>query len=161
MPVLVHPGSFFSVGSKMEYARPALLDEVAREFPALKLIIAHLGYPWMDECVVLLGKHSNVYADVSGLLHRQWQAFNALLTAYHYGVMDKLLFGSDFPFKSAAAAIEALYGINQFTLGTSLPTIPRQQLKGIVERDTLALLGIASPAPVRQTSSELISDEEW
>lgn len=161
MPVLIHYGTHFSVASKLEYARPALLDEVAREFPALKLVVSHLGYPWIDECVVLLAKHPNVFADVSGLLHRPWQAFNALLTAYHYGVMEKLLFDSDFPFKSAAAAIEALYSINQFTLGTSLPTVPRQHLRGIVERDALALLGISPPSPARERAdSDLFADEE-
>src|SRR5262245_4866264 len=77
MPVLIHQGTHFTAASKMEYARPALLDEAAREVPALKLIIAHLGYPWIDECVVLLGKHPNVFADISGLLHRPWQAYNA------------------------------------------------------------------------------------
>lgn len=160
MPVLIHQGTHFTVASKMEYARPCLLDEVAREFPALKLIVAHMGYPWIDECVVLLGKHPNVFADISGLLHRPWQAFNTLLTAYQYGVMDKLLFGSDFPFTSATAAIEALYSINQFTLGTHMPTVPRQHLRGIVERDALALLGIAPPAPVKREPSSLLSDEE-
>lgn len=128
--------------------------------PALKLIVAHMGYPWIDRCVVLLGKHPNVFADISGLLHRPWQAFNTLLTAYQYGVMDKLLFGSDFPFTSATAAIEALYSINQFTLGTHMPTVPRQHLRGIVERDALALLGIAPPAPVKREPSSLLSDEE-
>jgi len=160
MPVLIHPGSYFSTASKLEYARPVLLDEVAREFPGLKIIVAHIGYPWIDECIVLLGKHPNVYASISGLLHRPWQAFNALLSTYQYGVMDKLLFGSDFPFKSAAAAIEALYSINQFTLGTSLPTIPRQQLRGIVERDALALLGLEPPSPARRSSRELLSDDD-
>lgn len=160
MPVLVHPGSYFSTHSKFEYARPLLLDEVAREFPSLKMIVAHFGYPWIDECIVLIGKHPNVYASVSGLLHRPWQAFHAMLSAYQYGVMDKLLFGSDFPFKSATAAIEALYSINQFTLGTSLPTIPRQQLRGIVERDALALLGLEAPSPVRPHSNDLLSDDD-
>jgi hypothetical protein len=160
MPVLFHSGTHFSVASKLDYARPGLLDEVARELPALKVVIAHLGYPWIDECIVMLGKHPNVYADISGLLHRPWQAFNALLSAYQYGVMDKLLFGSDFPFRSAAAAIEALYSVNQFTLGTSLPTVPRQYLQGIVERDALALLGIAQPAPSRRATTELLGDDD-
>lgn len=161
MPVLIHQGTHFTVASKMEYARPSLLDEVAREFPALKLIIAHMGYPWIDECIVMLGKHPNVFADISGLLHRPWQAFNSLLTAYQYGVIDKLLFGSDFPFTSAASAIEALYSINQFTLGTNLPTVPRQYLRGIVERDALALLGIAAPEPVKKAPSSLLGEEEF
>ncbi len=141
-PVLVDQGIPFSPASKMEFARPSLLDEVARELPQLKIVVAHLGYPWIDECIVLLGKHPNVYADISSLLHRPWQAYNALLAAYQYGVIDKLLFGSDFPYSPAARAIESLYRFNQLVTGTNLPTIPRQFLVSIVERDALGLLGI-------------------
>jgi len=144
MPVLIHQGVHFSMASKMEYARPYLLDEVAREFPTLKIVIAHLGYPWVDECVVLLGKHPNVFADISALLQRPWQAYQSLLAALDYGVIDKLLFGSDFPRMSATNCIEALYSINQVVQGTGLPPIPRQLLQAIVERDALPLLGLAA-----------------
>jgi predicted TIM-barrel fold metal-dependent hydrolase len=143
MPVLIHPGSPFTEQSKMEFGRPVLLDEVARSFPRLRLIVAQLGQPWVEETVCLLGKHQNVYADVSGLLRRPWQAYNALVSAYQYGVIDKLLFGSDFPYTSPTECIEALYSLNQIAHGTNLPIVPRESLRGIVERDTLALLGLA------------------
>ncbi len=153
MPVLVDQGIHFSAASKMEFARPALLDEVARELPQLKLVIAHMGYPWVEECIVLLGKHPNVYADISSLMHRPWQAYNALLSAYQYGVMDKLLFGSDFPYTSATTAIESLYRINQLVTGTNLPTVPRQQLVAIVERDAIGLLDIDTAVTIRGESN--------
>ncbi len=130
--------------AKLEFARPLLLDEVGREYPALRFVIGHLGYPWVDETIVLLGKHRNAYADIAGLLRQPWMAYNALLAAHSYGVMEKLLFGSDFPYRSPAACIEALYSVNQIAQGTSMPVVPREQLRGIVERDALALLGIAS-----------------
>lgn len=160
MPVIVDQGHF-RVESKMEFARPVLLDEVAREQPQLKVVISHMGYPWVEECVVLLGKHPNVYADISSLLHRPWQAYNALLSAAQFGVIDKLLFGSDFPYTSATTAIESLYRINQLVTGTNLPTVPRAQLAAIVERDTLGLLGISS-TPVKQDSAraDLIDGHE-
>lgn len=155
LPIMFHQGLYFSAESKMEYARTALLDDVAREFPDLRIVVAHLGYPWVDETVVLIGKHANVFADISGLLLRPWQAYNTLLTAYQFGVMDKLLFGSDFPYTSPAKCIEALYSINHMCHGTSLPTLPRERLRGIVERDTLSLLGIqdvpAAPQPIVET----------
>lgn len=143
MPVLCHAGNQFTQGSKLEYARPYLLDEVARTFPKLRLVVSQLGQPWIDETICLLGKHPNVYADVSGLLGRPWQAYNALVSAYQYGVIDKLLFGSDFPYTSATECIEALYSINQIAQGTNLPLIPREALRGIVERDALTLLGLS------------------
>lgn len=143
MPVLFHPCGQLSDRSKLEFGRPYLLDEVARSFPKMRIIVAQLGQPWMDETICLLGKHGNVFADVSGLLSRTWQAYNALVSAFQNGVIDKLLFGSDFPYTSAIECIEALYSINQLAQGTNLPVVPREALRGIVERDALSLLGLA------------------
>lgn len=143
MPVLIHPGSPFAEQAKMEYARPFLLDEVARAFPQLRIVVAQLGHPFIDETICLLGKHLNVFADVSGLLKRPWQAYNALVSAYQYGVIDKLLFGSDFPYTNPTECIESLYSLNQIAHGTNLPIVPRESLRCIVERDSLGLLGLA------------------
>jgi len=142
MPVLIHPVGQGTEHSKLEFGRPYLLDEVARTFPKLRLVIAQLGQPWVDETICLLAKHPHVFADVSGLLGRPWQAYNALVGAYQYGVIDKLLFGSDFPYTNATDCIEALYSLNQIAQGTHLPVVPREALRGIVERDTVALLGL-------------------
>lgn len=160
MPVLLHQGIHFTSASKMEFGRPVLLDEIARDIPELKLVVAHMGFPWVDECITLLGRHPNVYSDVSSMLHRPWHAYNALLSAYQYGVMDKLLFGSDFPYSSATSAIEALYRINQLVTGTNLSTVPRQHLAAIVERDTLGLLGIRSPAPPQKKTDAILDSNE-
>jgi hypothetical protein len=147
MPVLFHSGVHITSATKMEYARPALLDEVARELPNLRIVVAHLGAPWVAEMVTLIAKHENVFSETSWLLAQPWQAYQALLCAYEHGVTHKLLFGSGFPHASAAMCIEALYSINHPCHGTNLPTIPRECLRGIVERDSLALLGIAAPRP--------------
>ena len=160
MPILFEQ-NHRNPAAKMEFARPALLDEVARELPDLRIIVARLGYPWTPESVVLLGKHAHVYADVAGLLPQPWLSYTALLAAYEYGVMDKLLFGSDFPYRAPATCIEALYTINQFSHESNLQSIPREQLRGIVERDSLALLGISSPsAPNSKPKSAIFADDD-
>jgi uncharacterized protein len=142
MPVVFHSGGLMTGQSKLEYSRPFLLDEIARSFPSLPIVVAQMGQPWIDETIVLIGKHANVYADVSGLLIRPWPAYNALVSAYQYGVMEKLLFGSDYPYTKPSDCINALYCINQLAQGTNFPVIPREALRGIVERDTLELLGL-------------------
>jgi predicted TIM-barrel fold metal-dependent hydrolase len=162
MPVLFHQDVQASPSTKMEFARPFLLDEVAREFTDLKIIVSQLGCPWVDETIALLGKHPHVFADISGLLHHPWQAYTALISAYQSGVMDALLFGSNFPFTSAAACIESLYSINQFCHGTNLPTIPREQLRRVVERNTLELLGLEkrnAPAPRERDTTVIHTDD--
>jgi hypothetical protein len=152
LPVLFHPGVRIARESVLEFAQPVLLDEVARTYPGLKIVVAHLGYPWVRETLVLLAKHEHVFADISWLLHQPWEAYQALLAAHQYGVMEKLLFGSGFPFSSPAQSIETLYGLNQLCAGTNLPRIPREALRGIVERDALGLLGIAHRLPAERVS---------
>jgi len=144
--VMVHQGVGLSAATRIEFARPHLWDEVLREYPQLPVIIAHMGYPWLDETIALLGKHPNVYADAAGLIRRPWYAYNALVRAYQFGVADKLLFGSDFPFLTAEEAIQAAYRINEAAHGTAMPIIPRETIREMVERDTLSLLGIAPEA---------------
>jgi len=148
LPILFHTGVHVAQATRLEYAQPVLLDEVARELSDLRIVIAHMGYPWVHETIALLAKHPRVYAEISWLLHQPWQAYQALLSAHQYGVMDKLLFGSGFPAAWASHCIEDLYSINHMVHGTNLPTIPRDQLRGIVERDSLALLGIRDPEPM-------------
>lgn len=154
LPMVFHTGVHVTSATKLEYAQPVLLDEVAREYPTLRLIVAHMGYPWVHETIALLAKHENVYAEISWLLHQPWQAYQALLSAHQYGVMDKLLFGSGFPASSASHCIEDLFGVNHMVHGTNLPTIPRDQLRGIVQRNALRLLGIdTSPEPESQPAA--------
>ncbi|MBU0718176.1 MAG: amidohydrolase family protein [Planctomycetes bacterium] len=156
LPVLFHTGVCLSSAIKLEYARPVLLDEVARELPGLKMIIAHLGCPWVDETLLLLAKHENVYAEISWLPDQPWHAYQALLGANQLGVTDKLLFGSGFPQTTVSHCIEELYELAHLVQGTTLPNIPRERLRGIVERDALSLLGITMPvsrAAIPATSS--------
>lgn len=141
-PVIVHPGSQFSKDSMMEFAQPHLFDEVARQFPQLKVIIAQVGYPWIDPTLMLIGKHPNIWADLSDLVLRPWPLYNALLSAHQLGVIDRLLLGSDFPFCTPEQAITTIYSTNTYTQGTHLPSVPREQLRSIVERDVLTELGL-------------------
>jgi len=146
LPVFIETGTDFGPQAVIEFAQPHLLDEVARTYPDLTIVISAMGSPWVDETIALLAKQPRVYADLAGLLRRPWEAYHALLLAYQRGVAEKLLFGSDFPFLTAAEAIGQIYRTNEVTRGTSMPTIPRETLRSIVERDAPAELGIASIA---------------
>lgn len=147
MPVLIECGTVMAREARMEFARPALLDEVIREFPDLKIVLGTFGDPWVDEGVALLAKHPNVYADISGFTARPWQLFNALLTAHQLGTIDQVLFGSNFPYVLPEQAIKTIYSVNTLTQGTQLPSVPREQLRSVVERDTAQVLGLKREKP--------------
>lgn len=146
LPLFVlRPGPPVPAGT-LEFDRPTGLDEVARAHPRLRIVVGELGWPWTDECLAMLIKHPNVFAEISGVAGRPWQLYTALLGAQAMGVLDKLFFGSGFPYEQPAKAIEHLYSVNAFAHGTQLPAIPRTALRSIAERDPFAVLGIDSPA---------------
>ena len=163
-PVVFHNGPQLPAQARMEYARPVLLDEIAREFPKLTMVVSSLGMPWVDEGISLLSAHPRVFGDISGLLRRPWRMYNAMVLAYEAGAMDKVFFASDFPHFTAADAIKALYRINEVTQGTNLPTVPREKLRAIVECDALGALAIAGEgeggSPAESDADEDVAQQE-
>ena len=73
------------------------LEDIAMDFPDLKMIVAHLGHPWEEDLVVLVRKCPNVYTDISAVHYRPWRYWQAMVTACEYGIAHKMLLASDFP----------------------------------------------------------------
>ncbi|MCH7558110.1 MAG: amidohydrolase family protein [Planctomycetes bacterium] len=143
LPVFFHNGDgALGADAVLDYAQPYLLDEVAREFAALKIIIGNMGMPFIEQTLSVVAKHENVYADLTIKPSNVWQTYNTVVAAYERGVMDKLLFGSGFPLGNAGQCMETLLGFNMLLADTNLPTVPRGSIRNIIERDTLELLGI-------------------
>ena len=142
IPVLIHQGTTFCENVSLEIANPIQLQPLALEFPRLRMVVAHLGHPWINETLVLIRKHPNLYSDISALYYRPWQFYNALVAATEYGVMDRLLLGSDYPFTTPESTIAALHQVNRMVEGTHLPRIPEAKIEAMIHRDTLDLLGI-------------------
>jgi len=142
LPVFFHNSQTQGSEAVLDYAQPFLLDEVARAFGALKIIIGTMGAPFVNQTLSMVAKHENVYADLTIRPSNIWQVYNIVMAAQEYGVMDKLLFGSGFPSSNAGECIEALLGFNQLLADTNLPTVPQGNIRSIIERDTLEVLGI-------------------
>ena len=143
LPVFFHNGgASIEADAVLDYAQPYLLDEIARSFAGLKIIIGTMGVPFVEQTLSMAAKHENVYADLTIRPSNVWQVYNIVVAAYERGVMDKLLFGSGFPMSNAGECIEALLGFNMRLADTNLPTVPRGNIQNIIERDTLELLGI-------------------
>jgi predicted TIM-barrel fold metal-dependent hydrolase len=79
-----------------ETGRPVpYLDEVALDFPELRIVAGHIGHPWTEEMIGVAWKHDNVYIDTSAYLPRYYPQ-QLLQFMQSYG-QDKVLFGSNFP----------------------------------------------------------------
>lgn len=143
LPVLLHQGTSPVQFADLDFAHPRHIDRVAMAFPDLKLVLAHMGHPWQIDCIVVIRKHPNVYADISAQFYRPWSCYNAFCLAQEWGVMHKLLFGSDLPIATPSETIEGTMRVNDVIDGTNLPRISESELEKIIHRDSLSLLGLS------------------
>ena len=143
LPVLLHTGTTFVAQAPLECTLPRHLDSVATRFPGVKIIMAHLAHPYEGECVVVARKHPNVYTDISALHYRPFQLYQSLMLVQEYGVWDKVLFGTDYPFTTVQATIDGLRGLNNMVAGTGLPRLDANEIETMIYRDSLAVLGLA------------------
>jgi uncharacterized protein len=94
VPVMFHTGTSVFPGARSRRGEPLLLDDVAVDFPGLKIIMAHGGRPlWTDQAFFLLRRHRNLWLDISGIPpKRLLESFPRIEE-----VSDRVLFGTDWP----------------------------------------------------------------
>jgi predicted TIM-barrel fold metal-dependent hydrolase len=106
IPVVFHQGTTRLQPAYIKPCRPVHLDRVAVDFPDLKIVISHVGYPWVDEAVQVAWRNPNVYMDLAGILPRYYPP-----QVWHYLQMKDLrgrvLFGSDYPMLRPDAWLKA------------------------------------------------------
>jgi predicted TIM-barrel fold metal-dependent hydrolase len=139
LPLTMHMGTTFGQNAPVQFGRPLDVDTIAARYPALKLVMAHMGHPWYEECIVVARKNPNVYCEVSALYYRPWQYYNILICAQEYTIADrnKIFFGTDFPFTTVADSIAGLRGINAQLEGTRLPLVSADTIERIIHANPL------------------------
>jgi predicted TIM-barrel fold metal-dependent hydrolase len=102
LPALFHTGHS-GIGSglpggggiRLKYSNPMFVDDVAVDFPELKIVLAHPSFPWQDEAISVALHKAQVYIDLSGWSPKY---FPPQLVRYaNTQLRDRVLFGSDFP----------------------------------------------------------------
>ena len=123
MPVMIHTGTSVFPGARNRFADPMAADDVAIDFPGLPLILAHAGRPlYMDTCMFLARRHTNVHLDVSGIPPRRLLTYLPRLAE----VADKVLWGTDWPDPGVPGLAENLADFR--TLGLP-PEVERKILR--------------------------------
>jgi len=106
VPILFHTGTQFHAGTKIKYCQPLFLDDVAIDFPHLKIILAHFGFPWFYEAVAVIQRNANVYFNIAGWAPRH---IPEPMVRYIDTILShKVLFGSDFPLITRKRIVDEL-----------------------------------------------------
>ena len=112
------------------------------DFPELTCILCDIGIHGVDRYTwPLLETYKNLYLETSllALGYGQMEA-----TVKKFGA-ERILFGSGFPVQDCKSAVESLYHLNNLARDSVLPVVPREHIRGIIERDSLKLLGLKRP----------------
>ena len=104
IPILFHAGMSWEPGSRLQYGQPMRFENVAADFPNLRIVLAHLAWPWVVDAVALALKYPNLYLDTSALYFDNPRDFirfamnqQVPLTVFERSLRHQLLFGSNYP----------------------------------------------------------------
>jgi predicted TIM-barrel fold metal-dependent hydrolase len=113
VPVMIHCGDTYSPKGKVKFAHPLHVDEVAVDHPDVKFVICHLGNPWLTDCMEVVYKNANVYADISGtVLGNFTDRFEVYLRRQLQDLLvwgvdpSNVLYGTDWPISSMESYLE-------------------------------------------------------
>jgi len=111
LPVMYHTGMSTFRGTRLKYADPLLVDDVAVDFPELRIVLAHAGRGvWYREAALMAKLHAHVYLELAGLPPENLRAYFPDLDR----LVGKMIFGSDWPvlpsLKANVTALQAVFG---------------------------------------------------
>ena len=133
LPVMIHTGTSIFPGARSKFGNPMELDDVAIDFPDLRIVMAHGGRPlYMEEAFFVLRRHRRVWLDVSGIPPARLLDYFPRLAE----VGDRVLWGTDWP---SPGVKDMRVNIDQF-LALSLSDAHK---KAILETNALALFPAA------------------
>jgi len=94
LPVMIHTGTSIFPGARNKFSACMPVDDLAIDFPDLKIIMAHGGRPlYMEEAFFIVRRHKNVFIDVSGIPPKSLLTYFPRLEA----IKTKVLWGTDWP----------------------------------------------------------------
>jgi predicted TIM-barrel fold metal-dependent hydrolase len=110
IPLTIHMGASYVVPQPNKYTLPILLDEVCLDFPDLKIIGYHMGWPYHEELIGLAGKHKNLYLSISGIVgwfaRSPYRGYHIIGEALEWVGPDKIVMGLDLPFDDMGKAVD-------------------------------------------------------
>lgn len=134
-------------GAIIDHVAPRYIDFVARDFPELKIVISHGGYPWVNEAIIVAQRNRNVYIELSEYEFSPMS--EAYVQAANTMIGDKILYASAHPFVDFRQALKT-YEQLAFT--------PEVRQK-ILYDNAARLLGLeARPAAQRPLEGEVLRE---
>ncbi len=160
-PIIMHAAPVYHDTARMAHGNVLLIDNVAIDFPDLKIVICHMRWPTYELTNFLMQKRKNIFADIATLLtlsciHKGYLQPNLPIVdfpyfhllyplLYHFtsskGDPDRLLFGSDWPISSSSNYVGILNDLNELMKKYNLPEIPESPIHSILHENWKKVFG--------------------
>jgi len=133
-----------SILAPLKYADISLVNDVTIDFPKMKIVIEHLGYPWTEMLFTMMVCNPNIYADLAMMYDRPTIVTWNLVMAKEYGVIDRIMYASDYwswgqgvfsnePAKDFKRYIDWIRnGLNKVAEKAGWPTFSQSEIDGIL-----------------------------
>jgi hypothetical protein len=106
----VHTGMSYVVPQPSSHTMPETLDRVLLDFPELRIIAYHMGWPRTSELIGLAGKHKNLYLSLSGIIgwleRSPYRGYHVIGEALHWVSHEKIVMGLDLPFDDMPRVVD-------------------------------------------------------
>jgi len=79
-----------------KYADMFRLNDLIIDFPDLKIVVEHIGYPWSEHLFILMANDKNLWTDLAMMYERPYKLVWSLVLAKEYGVIDRVMYASDY-----------------------------------------------------------------
>lgn len=146
VPVIVHTGwSAMPKGKMLAYDHPLYLEDVLVDFPDLTLVIGHTGFMWAEECIFFMAKFPNVYSDFAFWAEStpMWKVAQVWTFAKKMGVMNRFLWGTDYPYVPFQTGQELFSRVAAYTQTHDLePHITDEDQAGFFGDNAAVMLGL-------------------
>ena len=134
-----------------EYCQMTDLNDVAIDFPKMKMVVEHLGYPWTEHLYTIMANSDRIYSDLAMAYDREMATAWSLVLAREYGVLDKIMFATDFltpdyypysknPVEDVMRNIEKVrHGFNEINKRCGWPLLTEEEIDGILYKNAARL----------------------
>jgi predicted TIM-barrel fold metal-dependent hydrolase len=119
VPVLFHSGDTYTPTGRVRFSHPLHIDDVAVDNPEMKIVICHVGNPWITDCMEVVYKNKNVFTDFSGLVLGDFtEKFEKYMKSQleemilYIGEPKYLLYGTDWPISTMKSYLKFMKQLN-------------------------------------------------
>ncbi|KAA0232155.1 MAG: amidohydrolase [Actinobacteria bacterium] len=145
----VHTGMSYVCPQPSSHTHPDRLDRILLDFPELRLVAYHMGWPHTEELIGLAAKHENLFLSLSGIVgwyeRSPYRGYHAIGTALQWVEPHKIVMGHDLPFvdmKRIVDWVRELQIPEELRRQYGYPEITSEMRAGFLGKNLAALTGI-------------------